>query len=166
MYKFIRNPIFCQADRRKKIEAISKNYSDIIAEHVMKCIVYGKSHLDYSHWIEDEICIYINTVGRRRNKSKIKPSVFEDAMFYSIGDEPYDAKMFMLDWLDENIKNKNPYPKFVITSELCTKLCNCYSELAKNVSIWLSKHKHDDRESYRCEILSIVKPIIDKYAND
>jgi hypothetical protein len=165
LYKFIRNSIFCQADAKKKIEALSKNYSDIIAEHVMKCVVFGKSHPDYVHWIEDEICTYINTVGRRRNKSNIKPYVFEDTMFYSIGDEPYDAKMFMLDWLDENSKKDRPYPRFVITSELCTKICKCYSELAEKVSNWLAKHKHDGRESYKDEILSIVKPIIDKYSN-
>lgn len=53
MYKFIRNSVFCQADAKKKIEAISKNYSDIIAEHVMKCVVFGKSHPDYVHLIED-----------------------------------------------------------------------------------------------------------------
>lgn len=165
MYKFIRNSVFCQADTRKKIETISKNYSDIIAEHVMKCVVYGKSNPDYNHWIEDAICTYINTVGRRKNKSKIKANVFEDVMFYSIGDEPYDAKMFMLDWLDDNDKSATPYPKFVITYELCIKLCNCYSELAKKVSNWLATHKHDGRESYKPEILSIVKPVIEKYSN-
>lgn len=53
LYKFIRNSVFCQADAKKKIEALSKNYSDIIAEHVMKCVVFGKSHPDYVHLIED-----------------------------------------------------------------------------------------------------------------
>ena len=150
-------------DRRKILDD-AYSYSEKIADHIMKCVVYGKQHKDYEHWIKDELCNkWFKDINDKTPKkhSGIKPDAYKKNLFAYMGDEVQDAKRDLMHFKRKYVeKAKNPYPDFEITQDLYFRVFDAYWKLADVISKKIGKYKESTAEQ---DIVSDIHSVLDKY---
>lgn len=155
--------IYAMAEDRRKILDTAYNYSSKIADHIMKCVVYGKSHQDYNGWIEEITNKYIADINAMKPKKgfKMKPRDYKNNLFAGIGTEVQDAKRELMRFRRKYTNlEKDPYPDFEITQELYFRLFDAYWDLADVLSKKLGKYKE---ETASAEIIADIHKVLDKY---
>ena len=67
---FVKIGIFGMASDRRKILDTLYNYSQPIADHIIKCVVYSSKDRDYNHWIS-EIATWLSTINALKPKKDL-----------------------------------------------------------------------------------------------
>lgn len=114
--------IFGMSVPRAKAIDILKAYSETLAYHLVKCVVYGDElgQDNFKHWVEDEICEYLsiaNDVLTKPKNRKLKEKDYLDTIFADIGTTKQDANIVIRRFRIEN-KRKQSYPDFIVSPEL------------------------------------------------
>ena len=154
--------IYAMSYDRRKILHTAYRYSGMIADHVIKCIVYKQSNVDYDHWI-GETANWIAAINRMKPKKgfKLKAKDYKDNLFIGLGDELRDAELDLNRFKHLYVNHAvDPYPDFEITSKLCENLFNAYWELADVISKKLGKY---DEEAAKADITLDIHKVLDKY---
>ncbi len=162
-----RSPIYGFAFERQEIRDTSKSYKDKIAEHIIKCVVYSVSYTDYSHWIDELVNWLIDIDRMKPKKFKIKSKDYRETAFSKIGTSVSDAES-ALNKFRENftLVDKNPFPDFVITYNLCDRLCSAYNEFADVISEKLGKYNSENQQARARDVMTKdIRNILDKYCN-
>ncbi len=150
------------AFKRSSVVEKINDYSDIVGDHILKCVVYGNSLGCIEHWFS-EIATFFEKIGKMEVKGsvKLKPSEYKTCLFDTyaeIGNKnDYDQELF-------HFKVKQvaggDYPDFDITDNVIERLCNATKELCNVVCSMIASIKI--RYSVR-EYKEVVKNIIFNY---
>ena len=125
-------------------------YKKCIAEHIIKCVVYGDSLDCYNHWV-DEISAWFFDINNtqlkiKRNPPKFKDFEYKDFVFGLLGTTTTDASGALLSFKANNAS----YPDFEITRSLVLSLYGASGDL----------------EDYFCSLFSSSKGKIDTSLED
>ena len=151
-------PIYGMAYDRNKIKSRAIFYSDDIAEHIMKCIIYSREHKDYNHWIE-EISEWIFKISDMAPKKgfKIKNSDYQSWLLNGFGDEQSDMRKDLEFFRDKFVvKHKEPFKDFDITLELCENLFDIITNINNKIIPMMQKYESVS------EVNSDLHSILDK----
>lgn len=141
---------------KKKIDSLS----DIILEHVCKCVLYRNKTNDYRHWIYDEIATwisYINDVTIKPANKKMKAKDYANHLFGGFGDSYADARLNLNLEYNRCRKAKEQYPEVEITHDMITDMVNISNQLTSEFSELLSSNNDLTKE----EIGNRVRNILD-----
>ena len=152
--------IFGMASDRRKILDTMYNYSQQVADHIMKCVVYSSDHRDYNHWISEIATWFwdVNTLTPKKG-FKLKPNDYVENLFVGIGDELKDAKQELWRFHNKYVISHN-YPDFEITYDLYKTLFDAYWEIANFFSHTLGKYEETIAKD---KITYDLHKILDKY---
>lgn len=152
------NNVFLTEMAMPKKEVMNKisTFSDLIMEHIIKCVVYGDSTKDFSHWII-EISNFLSIINDYKVKScsgKLKYEEYLKCVFYdSQGDEEQDMRQNL-----RVFKLHKSYPDFDITSSMISQLWGVFSRIAKECStIFADKNNTFKADDFRNLILDIFE---------
>jgi len=122
--KILNNELECpsyeMALPRKKVIDKIKEYSEIILEHIIKCVVYGKSlgEANYFHWKNEEICGYCKLINEYEVKKskKLKEDAYIQALLENNGtaESDYYSEVVLFGIRNSRIRR---YPDFKPTKE-------------------------------------------------
>ncbi len=148
-------------ERPKGLSILRKN-ADTLSNHVLKCVAYGNSTGDLSHWVEDEIADYLriaNEVYLKPKSNKPKKSDFISTLFATFGDDARDAKCNLLQFLVDNRKRKfdKQYPIYDVTVELIQRLYTAYQNLIEAMIPILTTKNDYDKE----DLIPIIYEAVD-----
>lgn len=149
--------IFGMAEDRQHILSICRNFSEPLAEHIIKCIVYRDSTGNLHHWI-NEISFWLWRINNLKPKKgfRIKSQQYRDSLFIGLGTELNDIENDLEIFQDLHVRTKE-YPEFRITDQLCKDAFNCYWNIADATCDKLGTFQS------RQEVLDIVEFIIHTY---
>lgn len=131
--------------------ALAKN-AETLAEHILKCVVYQNSTDNLKHWVEDEICVYLdiaNSITVKPKAKKLKKSDYMETIFSYIGDSERDAKIALQQFKIDNDKT-HQYPEFTITPQLILQLFDAYNLIVSQMlPIFTSKNELGPQDLYK-----------------
>ena len=152
------NNVFLTEMAMPKKEVMNKiaTFSDSIIEHIIKCVVYGDSTKDFSHWIT-EISNFLSIINDYKVKSgsgKLKYEEYLKRVFYDRqGDEEQDMRQNL-----RVFKLDKSYPDFDITSSMISQLWRVFSRIAEECStIFADKNNTFKAADFRNLILDIFE---------
>ena len=148
--------------RKKVIEKVS-GLSDVIGEHLIKCLVYEHSldHFsnedNYEHW-KSEISFWLWYAGdiEVKNQYRLRKFDYEQFIFNEFAESLHDCKTQLLSFLLK-VKRNNKYPEFQVTEDLCNKLFALLKYLKfTTCSLMSDKSKQHTEEEYKQIINEIL----------
>lgn len=164
MYRIIKanTPIFGMAYERKKVIQRLEGFSKRILEHVAKCILYGRRSLNYDHWIEDEIALWISDASDMflDKGKKLKSNDYRRYLFGEFGDEVADARTNLHVQYADDRKTRDPYPATEIDKQ---KIYNMFDACEQIKDIFCDKLATKQAISKE-QAASILHNILDKFA--
>ncbi len=155
-------PILGQAFSKDILKSRLNSHSGVILEHIAKCVLYGKNHRDYTHWIDTELSCWISLLGslKSKNNKKLKRQAYEDTLFGYLGTTKEDAKYNLeIENLD-NQKKTPPFPAVKITDDLVSKMFLACKEIKESMIDLILNSKD---EVSKDEVRSKLHNILDKY---
>ncbi len=100
---------------RKKVIDKIKAYSEVIVEHLIKCVVYGKNLgiENYRHWKDEEICRYCELINSYevKDSKKLKKEDYEKFLLENNGTSESDYYSEIVLFRLRNLKT-GKYPDF------------------------------------------------------
>ena len=72
---FRRTAIYAMSMERDNAKIRVKGFSDVLPEHIIKCVVYGNTTNDLHHWVCVELCGFlsiVNDITVRPHNKKLK----------------------------------------------------------------------------------------------
>ena len=160
MKLFRHKPIFAMSMDRSRAIKRMEGFSEVLPEHIIKCIVYGNTTNDLHHWVRHEICGYLSVVNNitvRPNDKKLKAADYISNLFGFMGDARNDAYVALGTFAVQNRQSKQ-YPDFKVTEELIDRVFFAFqSIIADTVPILTSKNnmKEEDFIPIVCKALQI-----------
>lgn len=157
---FNRTSIYAMSmDRSRALKRID-GFSEVLPEHIIKCVVYGNTTNDLHHWVCHEICGYlgiVNEITVRPNDKKLKASDYASSLFGFMGDAWNDAYVALGTYALENERSKQ-YPAFEVTDELVDRVFFAFqSIITDTVPIFTTKNnmKREDFIPIVCRALQL-----------
>ena len=135
--------ILAMVNTRERIRDSAIMFSEEIANHIIKCVVYSKNSVDFNHWIH-EVATWIFDVSNQKPKKgcKIRPEDYEEWLFSGFGDEISDVPRDLRAFHHKFVRfNDHPYPDFNITSDLCNILFDTVNQLREIVPQKMQKYE-------------------------
>lgn len=125
--------ILGMADSREKIRNAALSYSDEVAMHVMKCVIYSSESPYYNHWIH-EIANWIFEVSDMSPKKgfKIKPKDYAEWVFNYFGEDLDDYKRDVRRFHNDHVNHGN-YGEFDISYDLYSTLYGVALDLKSQI---------------------------------
>lgn len=143
---------------KKRIEDLS----DIILEHICKCILYGDSTHDYHHWIYEEVSnwlYYINRITVKPRDKKLKVRDYADFIFGGFGDDMADAELNLNLEYNKCRRANPPYPEVKITNDMVKSLFNITRDLKSSLPALLAAENNLVKE----DIGALVESVLNRY---
>ena len=141
------------AMNRQQALSIVDSYVVEYSNHLIKCVVFGNSTGNLSHW-SDEIAEYlddINSIRMKPNNKKVRDDYLHDYFFLASGDSELDYRLVLKAFQK---KSAYKYPDFEITSNLVKRAYNVFLDFADMFSPILSKNNSCDKEWFKNKILN------------
>ena len=147
-------PSYEMALPRKKVIDKVKDYSEIIVEHIIKCVVYKKSlgEADYYHWKNEEICGYCGLINEYEVKKsgKLKKDVYARALLENNGTAESDYYSEVVLFRVNNLRTQK-YPDFKPTRMQGHQVYIAFLALISEVTPVFSDYsKKDDYDFTEC----------------
>lgn len=117
---------------KSKAEELASRYSDTVAEHLAKCVIYGDETNNLTHWIREigHKIYLVNNITLKPSGKKMKPQVYENTIFDSMGTTEMDVNILLEDMAFRYV---GKYPKFSVTEELVHKVYMVFERVKKLV---------------------------------
>ena len=120
IYAF-KQPVYAMSFPRDRARIKIESLSELVLEHVCKCILYRDMTNSYRHWVYDEIATwlsYINDITVKPKDKKLKQSDYDAWVFGVFGDTYADARLNLALQRKKCLKEVPPYPEVSITDEM------------------------------------------------
>jgi len=156
-------PVLGMSFSRKRILDRLDNYSDLINEHLCKCIIYGpiKNQLfgKYDHWIT-EIAQVINAVNSMTldGKKKLKESDYRQ-LFAAFGTTLQDAETNITLQYVSDRNSKNPYPEVEIDERTYAHMYAASLKIAEDFSRILATNNKWEKSDIIRHLHEIIDPL-------
>ena len=148
---FLTEMAYSRSDVLPKVD----RYTDAVKEHIMKCIAYGDSTNDYSHWI-NEISNFLSIINDFKVKTKSGKLKYDDYLengFYNHGSDIRDMNVGLRDF-----SYNKKYSHFEVTDEMTRKMYNVYTKVAEDCSaIFADKNNTFKAADFRNLVLDIFE---------
>lgn len=151
MKKYIKSEyILSMALPRKQALQHLSNDSEVLKDHVIKCILYADLRSDdMYHWIHDEISSWLEDASEIECKSKLKPKDYLDTVFSAFGTSFTDTRVLLKSFRKKYcLRSSDPYPDFEITSDLVEQVSYTFQVLINTCIPYLSKKVPVDQETW------------------
>ena len=124
---------------KSKAEELASRYSDTVAEHLAKCVIYGDETNNLSHWIKEisHKLYLVNNVTLKPYGKKMKSQVYENPIFDSMGTTEMDVNILLEDMA---FRYTGKYPEFSVTDELIHKVYTVFEQVKRLVTPILSSN--------------------------
>lgn len=157
---FRRTLIYAMSMERDNAKTRVKGFSDVLPEHIIKCVVYGNTTNDLHHWVCVEICDFlsiVNDITVRPHDKKLKPKDIRSWLFGAMGDSRNEASILLRTF---NLKNKRTkeYPDFDVTEVMIDTVYYAFRTIISDtLPILTTKNnlKKEDFIPYVCKALQI-----------
>ena len=128
MKRYIRTTyIRAMSIEKNKLEKRMEAWSELIAEHLAKCAMYGDSLGEgkYNHWIEHELATWISDTNDaicKHNNKKLKPKQYEEMLFGWLGNSRVDARVNLHELQRYNKSTSDPYPDVPVDDAMIDRM--------------------------------------------
>lgn len=123
-----------------------QSYADTLFEHLLKCVVFGDTTGNLTHWINEEIAVYLSDISEievKTKNGKLNKIDYETALLSDIGENLQDYKS-TISSIRASWRKRDKYPFFPITNELVNKMYIMYTSIIKQCSeIFIQKEPVD-----------------------
>ena len=156
--------IFAMAMGKARLEKRMDAWSDLIAEHLSKCAMYGDTLPGdkYNHWIEDEIATYIsdtNDIVCKHNKRKLKVKQYENRLFGWLSDEAAEAKSNLHNLQIQNKKALESYPYVEVDEAMIERMRKISGQVVSTFVPILSSINNITKDEIEDKLHHIIDPV-------
>ena len=165
MKKMIKSEtILAMAMDKSRLEKRMDAWSDVIAQHLAKCAMYGDTLPGdkYNHWIEDEIATYIrdtNDIVCKHNKRKLKPKQYEDKLFGWLSNDAAEARSNLHDLQIHNKKSSQPYPYVEVDDVMVERMRKISEQVIKVFVPLLASVNSATKYEIETKLHEIIDPV-------
>lgn len=156
--------IFAMATSKDKLEQRMESWSELIAEHLSKCAMYGDTlpNNKYNHWIEDELATWISDINDtvcKHNKKKLKARQYEDGLFGWLSDSPVEARANLH---HQQILNRNAarsYPDVEVDINMIDRMTTISTAVLRVFVPMLASKNTLSKKDIEAELHKLIDPV-------
>ena len=167
MKRFVKSSesILAMSTEKSKLEKRMEAWSDLIAEHLSKCAMYGDSLPGdkYNHWIEDELATWISDTNEticKHNHKKLKPKHYENILFGWLSDDVAEAKSNLHDLQIHNKRSGGEsYPYVEVDDAMIDRMTKISSGILTTFVPLLSSINTTSKQEIETMLHNIIDPV-------
>lgn len=129
-----------------------RDKSEVIFDHLLKCVIYKNETGSFNHWIT-EIATqfsYCDNLKIKSKSGKLSEDAYYKALFSdTVADEESDMKFYLSDFQLQYCYKTHKYPDFEITDKLCHEVWTTCSRIYEGASNLMSSQKDHTLQQYK-----------------